>query len=101
MANNGQQTPRQVQGSNTQPQDAALNKPGTGLGDVVKGDPAEEEDYKGIVALKPTDYDQQITLGEAFVTKWVNEPLPRVRLRGADARLFPEAGFCEDVRQRR
>lgn len=70
-ANNGQQTQRQVQGSNTQPQDAALNKPGTN-GDILKGDPAEEEDYKSIVALKPTDYDQQITLGEAFVTKWVN-----------------------------
>lgn len=69
--NNGQQTQPQQQGSNTQPKDTELIKPGANL-DLLKGDPAEEEDYKTLAALKPTDYDQQITLGEAFVTKWVN-----------------------------
>ncbi len=40
------------------------------LGDTGKTDPAEETDYKALTTVKPTDYDQQITLGEAFVHKW-------------------------------
>lgn len=38
--------------------------------DAPKPDPAEDADYNAIAALKPTDYDQQIALGEAFVAKW-------------------------------
>ena len=58
---------------NNQPQDQTIIQPNVpGLGDVAKTDPAEETDYKAIVAVKPTDYDQQITLGESFVHKYVD-----------------------------
>jgi hypothetical protein len=54
------------------PQDPSIVQPPVpGLGDVSKSDPAEDNDYKALAALKPTDYDQQITLGEAFVSKYV------------------------------
>jgi tetratricopeptide (TPR) repeat protein len=38
--------------------------------DAPKPDPAEDADYNAIAALKATDYDQQVALGEAFVAKW-------------------------------
>ncbi len=62
----------QTSNPNTQQQDQTIIQPTVpGLGDVAKTDPAEETDYKALAAVKPTDYDQQITLGESFVHKWV------------------------------
>lgn len=60
-------------GKNQTTPDMGPIQPGVpGLGDVAKTDPAEETDYKALAAVKPTDYDQQITLGESFVHKWVD-----------------------------
>jgi len=62
----------QTANPNTQQQDPTIIQPSVpGLGDVAKTDPAEETDYKALAAVKATDYDQQITLGESFVHKWV------------------------------
>jgi tetratricopeptide (TPR) repeat protein len=68
-----QPTNPQSTNPNTQQQDPTIVQPAVpGLGDVGKSDPAEENDYKALAALKPTDYDQQITLGESFVSKYVS-----------------------------
>lgn len=53
------------------PDNGPIQSPVPGLGDVAKVDPAEDNDYKAFAALKATDYDQQIALGEAFVSKYV------------------------------
>jgi tetratricopeptide (TPR) repeat protein len=53
------------------PDNGPIQPPVPGLGDVGKVDPAEDNDYKALAAVKATDYDQQIALGEAFVSKYV------------------------------
>jgi tetratricopeptide (TPR) repeat protein len=68
-----QPTNQQNTNPNAQPQGQTTVQPGAAaLGDAAKTDPAEETDFRALAAAKPTDYDQQITLGEAFVHKWVD-----------------------------
>jgi tetratricopeptide (TPR) repeat protein len=55
----------------TTPDMGPIQPPVPGMGDVAKVDPAEDNDYKALAAVKATDYDQQITLGESFVSKYV------------------------------
>jgi len=70
----GQTQPINPQTSNpnsTPPDNGPIQPPVPGMGDVAKTDAAEDNDYKALAAVKATDYDQQINLGEAFVSKYV------------------------------